>query len=136
MCWLGPRHHTPPRQTWNDLTWNDLPSGTLKKCEIGHTHQAPVVPAIPSWDQAVEQTPPMRQNPHLVAECFMGSGAGSPQDYTPIAEDKEKTPLAEDPGEISPTKVEDAPADEQEPAHVTRAEDDVVEIHVGTEDLD
>ena len=34
------------------------------------------------------------------------------------------------------TKVEDAPAKEQVPAHAILAEDDVVEIHAGTEDLD
>ena len=65
----------------------------------------------------------------------MGSRAGLPQDYALIAETIEKTPPAEHTGETSPTKVEDVPADEQEPACVILAEDDVVEIHVGTEDL-
>ena len=65
----------------------------------------------------------------------MGSRAGSPQDYTPMVE-TEKTPLVEGTGETSPTKVEDAPAEEQEPARAIAVEDDVVELHAGTEELD
>ena len=94
-------------------------------------------PAIPSWSEAVEKTLPMRQNWCLVAEHFMGSGVGSPEDYAPIAETTEKTPLAEDTGKTPPTEqVEDAPTDKQEPTHITPAEDDVIELHAGTEDLD
>ena len=74
----------------------------------------------------------------VLAPCgraFHGIQGGITRDYTPIAETMEKTP-AEDTGETPPAKVEDAPAGEEEPACVTPAEDDVVEIHAGAEDLD
>lgn len=48
----------------------------------------------------------------------------------------EKTPPVEGTGETSPTKVEDAPAKEQETARAVPAEDDVVKLHMETDDLD
>ena len=45
-----------------------------------------------------------------------------------MTEDLEKTPPM--------GQFEDAPTNEQDPAHVTQAEDDVVELHAGMEDLD
>ena len=88
MCWPGPSHHSPPQQTWSYLL-----SGTLKKYKIGHAHQAPtVVPVIPLWGEVVEEPPPMQQNWRLVAERFMGSEVGLPQDYAPVAETTEITP--------------------------------------------
>ena len=66
----------------------------------------------------------------------MGSGVGSPQDCTPMADTMEKTPPAQDTGRTPPTEqVECAHTDEQEPAHIAPAEDDVGELHVGMEDL-
>ena len=117
-----------------DRTQSDLPCGTLKKCEIGHAHQAPLqspqcLHGVRQWRRPHQWDRIM----HLVAEHFMGSRAGSPWDYAPIAETTEKTPPAEDTGKTPPTEqVEDAPTDEQEPAHITPVEDDVVELHVGT----
>ena len=96
----------------------------------------PVVPVIPSWGEVVEKTPPTRQNQCLVSERFTESMAESPQDYAPTGETK-NTPLAEDTGKTPPTgQVEDVPVDGKEPAPITPVEDDVVELHMGMEDLD
>ena len=88
-----------------------------------------MVSTIPSWGEVVEETPPARQNRCLVSEHFTESGAGLPHDY-PLTVEAKKTPPTE--------QVEDVSADEQEPisAPVALVEDDVVELHVGTEDLD
>ena len=81
-----------------------------------------VVIAVPLRGEAVEETPPARQNRCLVSECFIEPGAALPHEHTPEAEAR-KTP-----------QTKNVPADEQEPARVI-VEEDVVELHVGTEEL-
>ena len=81
----------------------------------------PAIITVPSRGEAVEETPPARQNRRLVSECFTEPRAASPREHTPEAEAR-KTPL-----------TKDVPADEQELAHII-VEDDVVELHVGTEE--
>ena len=90
---------------------------------------------VPSWGEAVEETPPVRQNRRLVSEHFTEPGAGLPCKYTPKAEAK-KIPPTGGAGKTPPTEqAEDIPADEQEPAHIVVEEDDVVELHMGMEDV-
>ena len=78
--------------------------------------------AVPLQGEAMEKTLPMRQNRCLVSECFIEPGAAPPHGHTPEAEAR-KTP-----------QTENVPADEQEPACVI-VEEDVVELHAGTEEL-
>ena len=78
--------------------------------------------AVPLQGEAVEETPPMRQNRCLVSERFIEPGVALPHEYTPEAEAR-KTP-----------QTKNIPVDEQEPAHVL-VEEDAVELHVGTEEL-
>ena len=68
----------------------------------------------------LEETPPARLNRRLVSECFLEHGAVSPHGCTPATEKTSQT--------------EDAPASNQEQAHIV-PEDDVVELHVGTKEL-
>ena len=81
-----------------------------------------VVITVPSWGEAIEETPPMRQNRCLVSEHFIEPRVALPHEQTPEAEAR-KTP-----------QTKNVPADEQEPAHVI-VEEDVVELHVGIEEL-
>ena len=70
-----------------------------------------------------------------MSEWFTESRAGSPHDYTPKSEAK-KIPPTGDTGKTPLTEqVEDFPVNEQKPAHMIAEEDDVVELHMGTEDL-
>ena len=64
----------------------------------------------------------VRQNRCLVSECFTEPGVALPHEHTPEAE-AGRTP-----------QTGDIPADEQEPACII-PEDEVVELHAGTEEL-
>ena len=59
---------------------------------------------------------------HLVSECVIEPGAVLSHEHTPVVEGKE-TP-----------QNESVPADNKEPAHHV-AEDEIVELYVGVEDL-
>ena len=72
--------------------------------------------------EEVEETPPARQNICLISERFIEHGAALPCERTPEAE-AGKSPQAED-----------VPADDQEQACII-PEDEVVELHVETEEL-
>ena len=72
--------------------------------------------------EEVEETPPARQNRCLISERFIEPGAASPHERTP-EEEAGKTPQAKD-----------IPMDNQEEAHIV-PEDEVVELHTGTEEL-
>ena len=76
----------------------------------------PAVIAVPLQGEAVEETPPVRQNRCLVSERFIEPGVAPPREHTPEAEAR-KTP-----------QTKDVPADEPKPAHVI-VEEDVVELH-------
>ena len=43
---------------------------------------------VPMQGEAVEETPPVRQNRCLVSECVIGPGALSPREHTPVGEGK------------------------------------------------
>ena len=62
----------------------------------------------------MEETPPTRQNRRLISECFIEPRVASPHERTPEAED--------------------IPMDDQEQA-CSVPEDEVVELHMGTEEL-
>ena len=71
--------------------------------------------------EAVEETPPMRQNRCLVSERVIEPGTVPPCEHTPVVEGKE-TPQ----NESVPTDKEQAPL---------VAEDEIVELYMGMEDL-
>ena len=76
----------------------------------------------PMQGEAVEETLPARQNRCLVSERVIKPGVVPSREHTPVAEGKE-TP-----------QNESVPADDKEPAHRV-AEDEIVELHAGVEDL-
>ena len=82
----------------------------------------PAVVARTLQGEDVEETPSARLNRCLVSERFIEPGVASPHERTPEAETG-KTPQAKD-----------VPKDDQEQAHIV-PEDEVVELHVGTEEL-
>ena len=75
-----------------------------------------------SRDEEVEETPPARQNRRLISERFLEPGVALPCECTPEGE-AGKTPQAKG-----------VPTDDQEQACII-PEDEVVELHVGTEEL-
>ena len=72
--------------------------------------------------EAVEETPPMRQNRCLVSERVIEPGVVLPHEHMPVAEGK-KTP-----------QNESIPVDDQEQPCII-AEDEIVKLYVGTEEL-
>ena len=102
--------------------WDTEEVYTEEVQDWSHAPSPPAVIALPLWDKAVEETPPARQNRCLVSECFTEPGVASPCEHTPEAEAR-RTP-----------QTEDVPVDQQEPACII-PEDDVVELHAGTEEL-
>ena len=80
-----------------------------------------VITRTPQGEE-VEETPHVRQNRHLISECFIEPRAALPLECTPEVE-AGKTPQAKD-----------VPMDNQEQARII-PEDEVVELHVGTEEL-
>ena len=93
--------------------------------EVPDWPSAPSPPAVITrtlQGEEVEETPPTRLNRCLVSERFIEPGAASPHECTPEAE-AEKTP-----------QTEDVPVDDQEQARIV-PEDEVVELHMGTEEL-
>ena len=71
--------------------------------------------------ESVEDTPPARQNTHLVTERVIEPGAVPPQENAPEAEVK------------SPDDGNDAPSDEQQTE--PECEGDIVDLYAGTEEL-
>ena len=104
------------------IKWDMEEVYTEEVQDRSRTPSPTVVIAVPLGGEAIEETPPMRQNRCLVSERFIEPGATPPHEHTPEAEAR-KTP-----------QTENIPADEQEPACVI-VEEDVVELHVGTEEL-
>ena len=102
--------------------WDTEEVYTEEVQDWSHVPSPPAVIAVPLWGEAVEETPPARQNRCLVSEHFIEPGAAPPCEHTPEAEAR-KTP-----------QTKDVPIDEPEPAHVI-VEEDVVELHMGTEEL-
>ena len=84
--------------------WDTEEVYTEEVQDWSHAPSPPVVITVALWGEAVEGTPPARQNIHLVSERFTESGTGSPHEHTTDAEAR-KTPLT--------GQVEDAPTDEQ-----------------------
>ena len=87
-----------------------------------HTPSPTMVIDKPTQGEAVEETPPVRQNRCLVSEHVIKPGAVPSHEHTPVAEGKE-TP-----------QNESIPADDKEPTHHV-AEDEIVELYTGVEDL-
>ena len=87
-----------------------------------HTPSPTTVIDKPMQGEAVEETPPVRQNRCLVSERVIEPGAVPSREHTPVAEGKE-TP-----------QNESIPMDDKEPAHLM-AEDEIVELYTGVEDL-
>ena len=59
-----------------------------------HTPSPITVIDKPMQGEAMEETPPMRQNRHLVSERVIEPGAVPPHEHTPVVEE-EKTPQDE-----------------------------------------
>ena len=81
-----------------------------------------VVIDVPMQSEAVEETPPMRQNRCLVSERVIEPRAVLPCENTPEAEGK-KTP-----------QNKSIPMDDQEQHHII-AEDEIVKLYTGMEEL-
>ena len=97
----------------------------------------PTVPTIPSWDEAVEEVPANETESAPGGRAFHGIQGGITLRLCPNSRDHRENTTGRDTGKTPPTEqVEDAPTDEQEPTCITLVEDDVIELHAGTEDLD
>ena len=75
----------------------------------------------PTQGEAVEETPPARQNRRLVSECVMESGVVPPREHAPVT------------GEKNTPQGDSAPTDKEQANLV--AESDIVELFVGMEHL-
>ena len=102
--------------------WDTEEEYTKEGLDWSHALSPPAVVAQPPRSEEVEETPPVRQNRCLVSKCFIEPGVTLPCKCTPEAEV----------GKTAQTK--DVPLDDQEHARIV-PEDDVVELHMGTEEL-
>ena len=74
----------------------------------------------PTQGESVEDTPPTRQNIHLVSECVIEPGTVPPQEHTPVMEEDKP-------------QHDSAPSDDEQPKFV--AESDIVDLFTSMEDL-
>ena len=102
--------------------WDTKEGYTKEMLDWPSALSPPAVIARTLQGEEVEETPPARLNRCLVSERFIEPGVALPYECTPEAE-AEKTP-----------QTEDVPTDDQEQARII-PEDEVVELHAGTEEL-
>ena len=134
---VGPKAtHSPPREptVGYEQTEGQLPNpmaisldkyiewDTDEVPDRSHTPSPTAVIDIPMQGEAVEETPPVRQNRCLVSEHVIEHGAVWPHEHTPVAE-----------GNGTPQN-EEAPTDDQDQPRII-AKDEVVKLFVGTEEL-
>ena len=102
--------------------WDTEEEYTEEAPDWSSASSPPAVIARTLQGEDVEETPPTRLNRCLVSERFIEHGAAVPHERTPEAETG-KAPQAED-----------VPKDDQEQVRII-PEDEVVELHAGTEEL-